>query len=130
MSLRDQTLAVIDALNRRDFDSLIAVFEEEAILDLPDGIRVIGHASFRDTLSAYVLRHELSLADLVVMTDEAGFRVAVECTLKGRNQRGVDAETGAGTESDGAPYSFPAVLVFASEGDLIGRLSLFSAIKP
>jgi hypothetical protein len=42
MSVKDQTLAVIDVLNRHDFPGLISHFDEEAILDLPDGIRVIG----------------------------------------------------------------------------------------
>lgn len=126
MSLKDQTLAVIDALNRRDFDRLIAAFEEDAVLDLPDGIRVIGHASFRDTLSAYVLRHDVSLADMLVMIDDAELRVAVECTLRGSDRHGVDAENG----SDGGPYSLPAVVVFARDGDTFNRMSLFAAIRP
>ncbi|WP_159948484.1 nuclear transport factor 2 family protein [Rhizobium sp. 18065] len=126
MSLKDQTLAVIDALNRRDFDRLIAAFEEDAVLDLPDGIRVIGHASFRDTLSAYVLRHDVSLADMLVMIDDAEMRVAVECTLKGSDHRGVDAENG----NDAGPYSLPAVVVLARESDVFNRLSLFAAIRP
>jgi hypothetical protein len=121
MSLREQSLAVVDALNRREFDSLIAAFEEDAVLDLPDGVRVIGQETFRDTLSAYVLRHALLLADLVVMTDEAGFRAAIECTLHGGNARGA---------KDGGSYSLPAVLVLAREGELFNRLSLLSATRP
>lgn len=126
MSIKDQTLAVIDALNRHDFVALITAFDEEAVLDLPDGIRVIGHASFRDTLSAYVLRHDLTLEDCVVMIDEAGLRVAVECTLNGQNRRGVDADAG-GKEG---PYALPAVLVLEREEDVFSRLSLFCAVRP
>jgi hypothetical protein len=126
MSLRDQTLALIEALNRRDFDGVTGAFEEEAVLDLPDGIRVIGLASFRDTLAAYILRHDLSLADMLVMTDSAETRGAVECTLKGRDRRGVDAENGV----DGGPYSLPAVLILSREGELFNRMSLFAAIRP
>ncbi|MFN7090877.1 YybH family protein [Allorhizobium sp. NPDC080224] len=126
MSLKEQTLAVIDALNRHDFDRLLAMFEEEAVLDLPDGIRVIGHASFRDTLAAYVLRHGITLSDHVVMTDAAGFRVAVECTLNGSDRR--DAEGGA--EADEGPYALPAVLVLERESDLFLRLSLYAGTRP
>ena len=126
MSLKEQTLAVIDALNRHDFDWLLSMFEEEAVLDLPDGIRVIGHASFRDTLAAYVLRHGITLSDHVVMTDAAGFRVAVECTLNGSDRRDADG----GTEVDEGPYALPAVLVLERESDLFLRLSLYSGTRP
>lgn len=126
MSLKEQTLAVVDALNRHDFDTLLPMFEEEAVLDLPDGIRVIGHASFRDTLAAYVLRHGITLSDHVVMTDAAGFRVAVECTLNGSDRRDADG----GTEVDEGPYALPAVLVLERESDLFLRLSLYSGTRP
>ncbi|ODS54587.1 MAG: hypothetical protein ABS40_14190 [Agrobacterium sp. SCN 61-19] len=126
MSLKEQTLAVIDALNRHDFDRLLSMFEEAAVLDLPDGIRVIGHASFRDTLAAYVLRHGIMLSDHVVMTDAAGFRVAVECTLNGSDRRDADG----GTEVDEGPYALPAVLVLEREADLFLRLSLYAGTRP
>jgi hypothetical protein len=42
MSQEEQVLAVTDSLNRHDFDALLGAFEEEAVLDLPEGIRVIG----------------------------------------------------------------------------------------
>jgi ketosteroid isomerase-like protein len=126
MSLKEQTLAVVDAINRHDFDTLLPMFEEEAVLDLPDGIRVIGHASFRDTLAAYVLRHGITLSDHVVMTDAAGFRVAVECTLNGSDRRDADG----GTEVDEGPYALPAVLVLERESDLFLRLSLYSGTRP
>ncbi len=126
MSHKDQTLAVIDALNRHNFDGLIAHFDEDAILDLPDGIRVIGQASFRDTLSAYALRHDLTLADTVVMTDESGFRIAVECTLKGQNRRSVDTEA----DGEAGPYALPAVIVLERDGERFSRFSLFCAMRP
>ncbi|SIQ35970.1 SnoaL-like domain-containing protein [Rhizobium sp. RU33A] len=126
MSLKEQTLAVIDALNRHDFDTLLPMFEEEAVLDLPDGIRVIGHASFRDTLAAYVLRHGITLSDHVVMADAAGFRVAVECTLNGSDRR--DADGGVG--GDEGPYALPAVLVLERDSDLFLRLSLYAGTRP
>jgi ketosteroid isomerase-like protein len=126
MSLKEQTLAVIDALNRHDFDRLLSMFEEEAVLDLPDGIRVIGHASFRDTLAAYVLRHGITLSDHVVMVDAAGFRVAVECTLNGSDRRDADG----GADGDEGPYALPAVLVLERESDLFLRLSLYAGTRP
>ena len=126
MSLEDQTLAALDAFNRHDFDALMPMFEDEAVLDLPDGIRVIGHASFRDTLAAYVLRHGLSLSDHVVMSDRAGFRVAVECTLNGLDRR----DANGGKAGDEGPYALPAVIVFEREDALFSRLSLYTGSRP
>lgn len=126
MTVKDQVLAVLDAFNRHDFDALMSGFSDEAILDLPDGIRVIGRSSFRDTLSAYVLRHGLTVADMVVMTDDAGFKTAVECTLKGQDHRRIDAR---GPDGDD-PYSLPAVFIFERDGGQFGRLSLFTQSAP
>ncbi|THV24787.1 YybH family protein [Peteryoungia ipomoeae] len=126
MSVQDQVLAVLDAFNRHDFDALMSGFSDEAILDLPDGIRVIGRSSFRDTLSAYVLRHSLQVEDAIVMTDEAGFKVAVECTLKGQDHRRIDARPPGG----GDPYSLPAVLVLERDNGQFGRFSLFTQVAP
>lgn len=126
MSLEEQTLAVIDALNRHDFDALVAFFEDEAVLDLPDGIRVIGHASFRDTLAAYVLRHGITLSDHVVMVNSAGFRAAVECTLNGSDRRDKDG----GESAEEGPYALPAVLVVERENEAFSRLSLYAGTRP
>jgi ketosteroid isomerase-like protein len=126
MSSANQTLTVIEALNRHDFDALLAMFAEEAVLDLPDGIRVIGHASFRDTLAAYVLRHGITLSDEVVMTDAAGFRVAIECTLNGSDRH--DADDGA--NGDAGPYALPAVVILEAEDGLFTRFSLFTGTRP
>ena len=126
MSVKDHALAVITALNHHDFAALISRFDEDAILDLPDGIRVIGQASFRDTLSAYVLRHDLTLTDCVVMTDDAGFRVAVECTLNGQNRRTVDTDK----KGEAGPYALSAVLVLERDGETFSRFSLFCAVLP
>jgi len=126
MSLEEQTLAALHAFNRHDFDALMPMFEDEAVLDLPDGIRVIGHASFRDTLAAYVLRHGLSLSDHVVMSDRAGFRVAVECTLNGSDRR----DANGGNAAEEGPYALPAVIVFEREDALFSRLSLYAGTRP
>jgi len=126
MSLEEQTLAVIDALNRHDFDALVAFFEDEAVLDLPDGIRVIGHASFRDTLAAYVLRHGITLSDEVVMVNSAGFRAAVECTLNGSDR----PDKNGGEQAEEGPYAIPAVLVLERENEAFSRLSLYAGTRP
>ncbi|QLF70905.1 nuclear transport factor 2 family protein [Peteryoungia desertarenae] len=110
MTLTEEVEIILAAINRRDADHWISFFDDEAVLDLPEGRRVVGRDSLRDTLSTLVLKHDLGLEDTVLMVDGAGFRVAVECTISGR---GGDRRT----------FSLPAVLVFEREDHLITRLS-------
>lgn len=113
MTLIDDVETILAAINRRDADHWISFFYDEAVLDLPNGQRVIGRDSLRDTLSAQILRHDLMVEDSVPMADAAGFRVAVECTLVGHE--------GESRRS----FSLPAVLLFEREDHLITRLSWY-----
>lgn len=119
MPIRQQMSRAIEALNQRDFASLEALFDGDAVLDMPDGQRVIGFASIRDTLSAYLLRHDARFANGVAMADEAGLRGAYDGTIDGTNR---DGTNGSG---QGARFSLPCVLVFESEHDLLTRLSFY-----
>ena len=110
MTLTEEVEIILAAINRRDADHWISFFDDDAVLDLPEGHRVVGRDSLRDTLSTLILTYDLVLEDSVVMADGAGFRVAVECTL-------------AGTDRDRQSFSLPAVLVFEREDHLITRLS-------
>jgi hypothetical protein len=109
----------IEALNQRDFAALEALFDADAVLDMPDGQRVIGFASIRDTLSAYLLRHDARFANGVAMADEAGLRGAYDGTIGGTDSAGT---SGSG---EGARFSLPCVLVFEAEDDHLTRLSLY-----
>jgi hypothetical protein len=109
----------IEALNQRDFAALEQLFDADAVLDMPDGQRVIGFGSIRDTLSAYLLRHDARFANGVAMADEAGQRGAYDGTLDGTDSAGT---SGAG---EGKRFSLPCVLVFEAEDDHLTRLSLY-----
>ena len=117
MPIRQQMSRAIEALNQRDFAALEALFDAEAVLDMPDGQRVIGFASMRDTLSAYLLRHDARFANGVAMADDAGLRGAYDGTIEGSDR---DGASGVGRR-----FSLPCVLVFESEDDHLTRLSLY-----
>ncbi|SSC64521.1 nuclear transport factor 2 family protein [Ciceribacter selenitireducens] len=119
MPIRQQMSLAIQALNQRDFAALEALFDADAVLDMPDGQRVIGLASIRDTLSAYLLRHDARFANGVAMADEAGLRGAYDGTIDGSDREG-KSNTGKGGR-----FSLPCVLVFESEDDHLTRLSLY-----
>lgn len=119
MPIRQKMSLAIQALNQRDFAALQSLFDAEAVLDMPDGQRVIGFASIRDTLSAYLLRHDARFANGVAMADEAGLRGAYDGTIDGSDRKG------AAGSGKGARFSLPCVLVFESEDDHLTRLSLY-----
>lgn len=119
MPIRQQMSRAIEALNQRDFAALEALFDADAVLDMPDGQRVIGFDSIRDTLSAYLLRHDARFANGVAMVDEAGLRGAYDGTIDGTDSAGT---SGTG---EGARFSLPCVLVFEGEDDHLTRLSLY-----
>ncbi|PPJ46065.1 hypothetical protein C0075_10165 [Rhizobium sp. KAs_5_22] len=117
MPIRQQMSHAIEALNQRDFAALETLFDAEAVLDMPDGQRVIGFASMRDTLSAYLLRHDARFANGVAMADDAGLRGAYDGTIEGSDRDG--------TSGVGRRFSLPCVFVFEGEDDHLTRLSLY-----
>lgn len=116
-AMTTQITAALEALNQRDMESFMALVDEDAALDMPDGSRVIGAQSLRDTLSAYLLRHDLRFADAVIMVDAAGLRGGADLTVKGKTS---DAD-GSATKA----VSLPAVIVFEREAEDFSRISLY-----
>ncbi|MDI6835402.1 MAG: nuclear transport factor 2 family protein [Rhizobiaceae bacterium] len=122
MRLKSQIDASLAALNRRDFDALMGLIDDDAALDMPDGSRVIGADSIRNTLAAFVLGRDIRLSDIVVMTGEADLRGAAEVTLSAV----VKAEPGE-DEPEKGRVSFPAIFVFERDDGPFQRISLFCA---
>lgn len=116
-TMMTQIAAALEALNQRDMEDFMALVDEDAALDMPDGSRVIGAQSLRDTLSAYLLHHDLRFADSVIMVDTAGLRGAADLTVKG--------EMAGGDAGDSKAFSLPAVIVFEREATEFSRISLY-----
>lgn len=123
MPIREQMAKAVEALNQRDFSALERLFDADAVLDMPDGQRVIGFDSLRDTLSAYLLRHDVRFANGVAMADDAGLRGAYDGTISGIEGQ----ET---SDHAGQRFTLPCVLVFESEDDRLVRLSLYLPTAP
>lgn len=123
MPIREQMAKAVEALNQRDFSALERLFDADAVLDMPDGQRVIGFDSLRDTLSAYLLRHDVRFANGVAMADDAGLRGAYDGTISG-----IEGQETSGHA--GQRFTLPCVLVFESEDDQLIRLSLYLSTAP
>ena len=123
MPIREQMAKAVEALNQRDFSALERLFDADAVLDMPDGQRVIGFDSLRDTLSAYLLRHDIRFANGVAMADDAGLRGTYDGTISG-----IEGQETSGHA--GQRFTLPCVLVFESEDDRLIRLSLYLSTAP
>lgn len=123
MPIRGQMAKAVEALNQRDFAALERLFDADGVLDMPDGQRVIGFDSLRDTLSAYLLRHDVRFANGVAMADDAGLRGAYDGTMSGIEGQEASGHTGQ-------RFTLPCVLVFESEDDRLVRLSLYMPTSP
>ena len=123
MPIREQMAKAVEALNQRDFSALERLVDADAVLDMPDGQRVIGFDSLRDTLSAYLLRHDVRFANGVAMADDAGLRGAYDGTISG-----IEGQETSGHA--GQRFTLPCVLVFESEDDRLIRLSLYLSTAP
>lgn len=113
-TLETTVSAVLALLNRRDFDAFERLVDDDCVLDLPGGSRVVGAQSVRDTLSAYLLRLDARLADIVVMTDGPGHRAAAEVTFEAK-----------GRDAQEDRFTVPGVFLFERENDVLTRISLY-----
>lgn len=114
-SIDSDIATLLDRLNQRDFDGVSRMIDEDCVLDLPGGSRVIGGESVRDSLSAFLMKGDVQFADIVVMRDASGQRGAAEVTLH--------SLIGTGDRS-----TLPAVVLIERDDDRISRISLYSAV--
>ncbi|MFA7414496.1 MAG: nuclear transport factor 2 family protein [Rhizobium sp.] len=120
MPLKMQIAESLTALNQRNFPAFMGFVGEDAALDMPDGSRVIGAQSLRDTLAAFVMRHDIRFVDAVIMGDDTGSRGAADVTVKAQ-QEPVDGGDGP----SGGAVSLPGVIVFERDDALFLRISLY-----
>lgn len=122
-----QTLAsrFLEALNGRDFRAMEALLDEDAALDSMTGLRTIGLQPLRIAIATYFRHFDESFADIVIMTDAVGQRVAADVTA-----RGTYRETMAGfPPANGQTYAIPSVFVFEVEDGQITRVSHYRNVR-
>jgi len=120
MPLKTQIAESLTALNQRNLPAFMRFIGEDAALDMPDGSRVIGAQSLRDTLAAFVMRHDIRFVDAVIMVDDTGSRGAADVTVKAEQE---PADDGDGPR--GGVVSLPGVIVFERDDALFLRISLY-----
>jgi steroid delta-isomerase-like uncharacterized protein len=103
----------LDALEAVDGNTLAALLDEDAVYDDGHGHRIVGASAVRDALVERASALNERFADRVLLSSQAGDRIAVEATLRGWAKAG------------GQPFSVSAGLFFEVDGAKIVRFTRF-----
>ena len=108
-----------EAFNAQDMDTFLSLLTDDVIHDINQGDREIG----KDTFSAFMDRmnknYKETIVDIVVMSNEAGDRAAVEFTVLGEY---LATDEGL-PEANGQTYKLPACAFFDIRDGKVARVT-------
>ena len=108
-----------EAFNAQDMDTFLSLLTDDVIHDINQGDREVG----KDTFSAFMERmnknYKETIADIVVMSNEAGDRAAVEFTVLGEY---LATDEGL-PEANGQTYKLPAGAFFDIRDGKVARVT-------
>lgn len=108
-----------EAFNAQDMDTFLSLLTDDVIHDINQGDREIG----KDTFSAFMDRmnknYKETIIDIVVMSNEAGDRAAVEFTVLGEY---LATDEGL-PEANGQTYKLPAGAFFDIRDGKVARVT-------
>ena len=108
-----------EAFNAQDMDTFLSLLTDDVIHDINQGDREIG----KDTFSAFMERmnknYKETIVDIVVMSNEAGERAAVEFTVLGEY---LATDEGL-PEANGQTYKLPAGAFFDIRDGKVARVA-------
>jgi len=108
-----------EAFNAQDMDTFLSLLTDDVIHDINQGDREIG----KDTFSAFMERmnknYKETIVDIVVMSNEAGERAAVEFTVLGEY---LATDEGL-PEANGQTYKLPAGAFFDIRDGKVARVT-------
>ncbi|CUB05525.1 ketosteroid isomerase-related protein [Marinomonas fungiae] len=108
-----------EAFNAQDMDTFLSLLTDDVIHDINQGDREVG----KDTFSAFMDRmnknYKETIVDIVVMSNEAGDRAAVEFTVLGEY---LATDEGL-PEANGQTYKLPAGAFFDIRDGKVARVT-------
>lgn len=107
------------AFNAGDHAGLLENLSDDVVLDLGRSRREIGTERLRWLLAQASRHFQVSVSDIVTMTDEGGGRAAAEFTLRGRH-----ATADGLSPASGRSFSEPGGIFVEIDDDLVTRLSI------
>ena len=108
-----------EAFNAQDMDTFLSLLTDDVVHDINQGDREVG----KDTFSAFMDRmnknYKETIVDIVVMSNEAGERAAVEFTVLGEY---LATDEGL-PEANGQTYKLPAGAFFDIRDGKVARVT-------
>lgn len=108
-----------EAFNAQDMDTFLSLLTDDVVHDINQGDREVG----KDTFAAFMERmnknYKETIVDIVVMSNEAGDRAAVEFTVLGEYLATDDGLP----EANGQTYKLPAGAFFAIRDGKVARVT-------
>jgi len=110
-----------EAFNAQDMDTFLSLLTDDVVHDINQGDREVG----KDTFSAFMDRmnknYKENIVDIVVMSNEAGDRAAVEFTVLGEY---LATDEGL-PEANGQTYKLPAGAFFDIRDGKVARVTTY-----
>lgn len=108
-----------DAFNRQDMDAFLGMLTEDVIHDVNQGDREVGKEAFSKFMDRMNAHYKEQIVDIVIMTNEAGDRAAVEFTVLGEY---LSTDEGL-PEASGQTYRLPAGAFFEIREGKVARIT-------
>ena len=113
------------AFNARDYTSMLSLLSDDVVHDVNEGEREVGRDRFVAFLERMDKAYRETVADLVVMGDDAAARFAAEFTVLGRY---LQSEPGL-PEASGQSYRLPAGGFFEVDEGRITRVTTYYNLR-
>jgi steroid delta-isomerase-like uncharacterized protein len=113
--------AYLDAFNRGDRATMLALLAEDVAHDVNQGPREVGRDAFAAFLARMDRCYRERLEDIVVMAEAGGTRAAAEFTVHGEY---LATDEGL-PEARGQRYALPAGAFYAIRDGRIARVTMF-----
>ncbi|PYF84142.1 MULTISPECIES: ketosteroid isomerase-related protein [Marinomonas] len=111
--------AYYDAFNAQDMDTFLSLLTEDVIHDINQGNREVGKATFARFMERMNTNYKETITDIVVMSNPAGDRAAVEFTVLGEY---IATDEGL-PEANGQTYTLPAGAFFDIRDGKVARVT-------
>lgn len=107
------------AFNHQDMDTFLSLLTEDVVHDINEGGQEIGRPAFEKFMQGMNTHYREEITDIVIMTNDAGDRAAVEFTVLGEY---LSTDEGL-PESAGQTYRLPAGAFFEIRDGQVARIS-------
>ena len=108
-----------DAFNAQDMDTFLSLLTDDVVHDINQGDREVGKDTFAAFMNRMNQNYQETIVDIVIMSNPAGDRAAVEFTVLGEY---IATDEGL-PEANGQTYKLPAGAFFDIRDGKVARVT-------